>query len=827
MPKKAQSDKPYEGQESFDFVSIDPVFAQRLQELQEQLALEMPSVQSKRHYNKKSKEENLYQLSMDDLDIFYLESPEEYEVNPRDKITPDELDVIDDIVLGFDFNDVDAALETSGWGRRFKAAFYAANASNEYIDAFNYTVQMMAIDVDPSNIFVFTYPVHPDVLIEAIKREPYLLKMAPNYKKTFKQIYECVPDMVLAEALAKDGMLLRDIPGSRLKTAKNNILCVTAVKQNIDAFVHVPVGQAYFDGESNTDVGRIDKKHACMDEQVIDAFLSHSADDPSLYRALEEEWITPNVVKSALVYNFESIRTFGTDWEGPFFSTKRMSPESPEIQPDTATVRVSRDLITEINPEIYDIILAQIEKDPSKFSCIPKNLVSPRLAGDAACMGSHIAKIAFRGFPFEMQLQYFQEKRDAGLLRGRDYRILDLSQVSSLEVDQMFASEQVLFLKYPALSKDLCEFRDINKLNETLEMCYSRHDKMRGQKGVASTAKGFGRHEYTYGKRSLVDGEHSPLAAEYSTTWGFAHSEIREANTKLLENDYKVLLSDIKGLNDIVTFKEYVDTYINSVNFIPDTMNSVYQAINSFDWSYVPAGDTARAVMYENEKYDIACECVAKSGSMIGLVYDSMYPNGIPSKTMENYINAIAVKSDASCYSMIPNPEIEVTRYACAKHPENAAFTTPDVIGADTWNNCIVKSCENNPLFFVGVLFSEYVTDELIKDIIKARPETSVYMTDEQFAPTVLGVDKWNEVALSDVKNNPNFVEALDSNSGCTAEFIRKVAEEVPDCVAYMTDRQKSMLNNPSALNGGEDDGSHGGNRFAEAIKEVSSNEER
>ena len=90
-------------------------------------------------------------------------------VSPRDEVSSAELDIIDDVILDFDFNDVDGALDKNGWARGYKDA----SKSKAFVDAFNYSIQKMAIDVDPSNIFLFTVPVHPEILIEAIQKEPY------------------------------------------------------------------------------------------------------------------------------------------------------------------------------------------------------------------------------------------------------------------------------------------------------------------------------------------------------------------------------------------------------------------------------------------------------------------------------------------------------------------------------------------------------------------------------------------------------------------------------------------------------------------------------
>ena len=733
-------------------------------------------------------------------------------VSPRDEVSSAELDIIDDVILDFDFNDVDGALDKNGWARGYKDA----SKSKAFVDAFNYSIQKMAIDVDPSNIFLFTVPVHPEILIEAIQKEPYLLKMAPHYKRAFTQIYENVPDSVLAEALSKDGLLLKYIPSSRLDSAKDNNLCVTAVKQNIKAFSDVPVGQKWFDGELNADVGRVDKKHVCMDENVIDAFLSHSIDEPSLYRSLEEEWITPNVIVSALKYNFNSIKTMGTEWEGNFLNVRRM----PDEQPDSATIRVTRDVISELKPEIFDLIVDIVSEKPSLAGSIPKNLLSPRLAGELACAGSIQAKMAFREFPFERQLEYFREKREYGALRGRDYMILDMHQVSSLEVDD-FVYCRTLNEQFPEVAADLVSFGDINSLNEQLTTAYTRATHT----GDHNYRKSFGRREFKYGlgKKSLVSGQYSPIMSYDTGSWGLAHSETREANTSLLENQYRDLLSDMRDMYEINSLGKDIRSYIDNVAFDSEHYRDVEQLIMRFNWSYNPAHDSVSTSMYENEKFDIACECVAKRGGLIGLVYDEIYPNGMPSKEMESYINAIAVRSDPTAYPLVPNPSVEITQYACGKVPENAAYVEPDIIGVKNWEDCIVKGCCNNPMFFINVMLSEHVGDDLLRRVVDNKPEASMFMLPTQFCPEILGGEKWTEVATNDVKGKPQFIRELDENSGCTVGFIKMIAEEAPECVEYMTDRQLRMLNSiPIGAGSGDEPRSP-----VLQVAKTSSNEER
>ena len=415
-----------------------------------------------------------------------------------------------------------------------------------------------------------------------------------------------------------------------------------------------------------------------------------------MFRTLDPRWINENVVASALKYNFKALPVMVYDWQEQFFDKKYI----PEHQPNSATVRVTRNVITELKPVFMDTIKQAVISGIGRVEDIPKDIMSPKLMGDIASEGSKAAKLSFQKFSYIQQLEYFKDKREANELRGQDYKIFDTRNIYTYPDGEKILEEQ-----YPTIKADLSYFRNLNDLSEHLAI-YSRD-----------------------------------------------------------------------GSIDKKSYKAFED------------------AIRHFDWSFKPAHDQYAETMLANEKFDIAYSCVGYRGSMIALVYDVMYPNGIPSVELENKLNDLAIHKDPSCLPLIPRPTKELINYACEQIPENVRSTTPETIGQKNWDSYIVKSCNNNPEFFLSVMFSPSISDSLIRNILSESPKTAQFMLPFQFSPEVLGSNIWTDYAIDNIALNPKYIADLDSNSGCTKEFIERIATEVPEAVNHMTEHQIKLLN--------------------------------
>lgn len=609
------------------------------------------------------------QISFDIDSLFIVFAEDELSDNPLNRIDEMNRKIIEDLVLDFDYNDIDAALDENGWARKQKGK----NGKNsDFREALHYAIQKMAIEVDPSNIFCFTYPVHKDILCQAVEAEPDLLRFAVHYGSAFvTRLYESVPDDVLKRALEKNGMLVKYIPSSRLKAAKDNVLCVTAVKQNPDAFYYVPKGMGVVN-ESMEVVGRVDKNNPCLDDNVIDAFLSHSVNDKRMYRALSENWVNTNVVVKALKYNFNSIETIVTDYE-------RLMTVSHHGEPDIYTIGGSRDVVNELKPEILSVIKEKCIESPSRFMLVPSEIRSPKLIGDLACAGVATAKIAFNRLPLSIQFDYFQSLRDNNELNGPDYSILKSEKWLVLSIDPVEAKNIIL----------------------------NNHPEIYDEQDVGMD-----------------------LLRKYNSA---VPRSIDKSNLISVLESHPDIFSDLVNFRNINLISDSIKTY---KTFSPVTLKKARLLIRHFDWQYRPSQDMKFNNWYENEKFNIAYDCVSKEGSMIKEVYEYIFPNGIHSSELETKINDLAIRNSPRSFRHIPNPSRENTLYACEVVPHNVMFANVEIMGKQEWDDC----------------------------------------------------------AISCVSKDPSFIEQLDYHEGCNKEFLIRAVKEVPSCVEYMTDSQRKTL---------------------------------
>lgn len=655
-----------------DYIEIPESTSLSLEDIQKLYNEEHGLAPRKRRKRTKGDYENQISFDLDSLLVSFVEEKSD---NPLDLVDELTRSIIDDIVLEIDFNNVDAALDDeNGWARKKKG-------EEGYINALQYAIQKQAVEVDPSNIFLFTYPVHKDILCQAIEAEPELLRFAIHYGPTFvRRLYESVPDSILKGALEKNGMLVKYIPSSRLKAAKDNILCVTAVKQNPDAFYFVPKGVGVINDKLE-EVGRVDKNNPCLDDNVIDAYLSHSSEDKTMYRALSEHWINENILVKALEYNFESIETMVEDYKGVMTNTRKGAP-------DINTIGGSRDVVSELKPEILNVIKEKCIEKPSRFSLVPSEIRSPKLIGDLACAGISTAKIAFSRLPLEIQFDYLQSLRDNNELRGRDYSILRTDNWLILSIVPEEARD-VIQNNRPEI---------YNEMDSSMELL----------------------RKYNAAIPRTID----------------------KANLFSILESHPDIFSDLVNFRNLTIISGSMKSYSD---FTAVTLKKARLLIRHFDWQYEPSRDAQFNTWYENEKFNIAYDCVSKEGSMIKEVYEYMFPNGIHSYELESKINDLAVHKSPRSFRHIPNPSRENTLYACEAFPRNVMFADVRIMGKQEWDNC----------------------------------------------------------AISCVKEDPSFIANLDYHEGCDRSFLIRAEKEVPSCVEFMTESQRNILHSDDGDHGG------------------------
>ena len=648
-----------------------------------------------------------------------------------------DLDYIDDFINYYDFRDVDSGMKENGWCHKINIT-WLGSVKKDGVISYNtpdgYTIQsnaydfckaleeakeLLACEINPNNLVHFLDKnMNVNVLEAALLKKPQLLRyLMPDSsiisKDASDALYSRLSDGFLSSLLSKDGTLLEYIPASRLKAAANNCLCCIAVKQTKDALAFVPKFAPLYDESLQPYGVRGSKIITLVDDNVVDAYLSHSVNDKNMFRDLDDKWVNTNTVLSALKYNFNAIDLMACDviYRPLFESKKKLAPNEFPLDAvrgsDYRTHNKSVS-ITVLNPEIYDLIIETAKSDIRKVRSLPDTIYSPKLAMELASLGSVHAKMVFHDYPYRLQLDCLQAKRDAGEIRSSDYALFRDELIKPTLIDDEFAK---LFSSYTELANDFDAFSNINTLRNRVELC-------------------------------LTDRNSGHISM----------------NTR-----------DVETL------------------------------IKGFNWDDVPAYDTKQTVIYEQAKYDIAYRIAETKSDLIPAIYENMYPNGIhvggmKGVELESRLNEAAVYNDAKCFKYIPNPSGELSMYACDKYPANAVYCSPSVIGEYRWHKSIVEACKSSPEILTQVADTD-ITPELMKHCIEANYECCRYLSDDMFTPVIVGKERWVDLALDNLSKEPEYIATLEDNAGCTKEFIEMVAEEIPEAMEHLTDKQKDILN--------------------------------